>query len=384
MYDPGMISRPALEGVVRSALRESPVVALLGPRQCGKTTLAKRLAGQDRARFFDLEDAVDVARLESPQRTLGALRGLVVIDEIQRVPSLFEVLRVLADRRPTRARFLVLGSASPHLVRGVSESLAGRVRYVEMGGFDVAEAGASSWSRLWSRGSFPRSFLARSERESLAWRNAFVTSYLERDVPQLGITIPSATLRRFWTMVAHYHGQYWNAAEFARTLGTSEPTARRYLDILTGSYVVRQLLPWFENIGKRQVKSPKIYVRDSGLLHALLGIRAATDLWGHPKRGASFEGFAVEQVIRLLGTTESYFWGTHSGAELDLFALHAGERWGFEIKSSDAPTTTASMRSAIETLRLDRLRVVYPGDRSYDLDERIRVVAVAELASELR
>ena len=378
-----MISRPALEGAVRSALRESPVVALLGPRQCGKTTLAKRLAGQDRARFFDLEDAVDVARLESPQRTLGALRGLVVIDEIQRVPSLFEVLRVLADRRPTRARFLVLGSASPHLVRGVSESLAGRVRYVEMGGFDVAEAGASSWSRLWSRGGFPRSFLARSERESLAWRNAFVTSYLERDVPQLGITIPSATLRRFWTMVAHYHGQHWNAAEFARTLGTSEPTARRYLDILTGSYVVRQLLPWFENIGKRQVKSPKIYVRDSGLLHALLGIRAATDLWGHPKRGASFEGFAVEQVIRLLGTTESYFWGTHSGAELDLFALHAGERWGFEIKSSDAPTTTASMRSAIETLRLDRLRVVYPGDRSYDLDDRIRVVSVNELASEL-
>lgn len=383
MYDADMIQRPALEQTVRSALRESPVVALLGPRQCGKTTLARRIVGDERDRFFDLEDAVDVARLESPQRTLGAMRGLVVIDEIQRLPRLFEVLRVLADRHPVPARFLVLGSASPTLVRGVSESLAGRVRYVEMGGFDVTESGLDHWRRLWSRGGFPRSFLARTERESLAWRTDFIASYLERDVPQLGISIPSATLRRFWTMVAHYHGQTWNAAEFARALGTSEPTARRYLDILTGSYVVRQLVPWFENIGKRQVKSPKIYVRDSGLLHALLGLPTPEDLSGHPKLGASFEGFAVEQVLRILGTTDAYFWGTHSGAELDLFMLRDGRRLGFEVKSSDAPTSTPSMRSAIETLRLDRLRVIYPGDRSYDLDDRIRVVAMGDLAAEL-
>jgi predicted AAA+ superfamily ATPase len=339
--------------------------------------------GGDRTRIFDLEDAVDLARLQSPQRTLAAMRGLVVIDEIQRLPSLFEVLRVLADRRPVRARFLVLGSAAPGLVRGVSESLAGRVRFLEMGGFDVTEAGLARWPRLWSRGGFPRSFLAQSERESLGWRNDFITTYLERDVPQLGITVPSATLRRFWTMVAHYHGQTWNAAEFARALGTSEPTARRYLDILTGSFVLRQLVPWFENIGRRQVKSPKVYVRDTGLLHALLGLPTLRALEGHPKHGASFEGFAFEQVTRLLGTTEAYFWGTHGGAELDLFLLHRGRRLGFEFKTSDAPTSTASMRSAIETLRLDLLRVVYPGDRSYDIDDRVRVVALADLISEL-
>lgn len=379
-----MRERKTLEAELRAALRESPVVALLGPRQCGKTTLAKQIVRKAREQFFDLEDAIDVARLEAPQRTLGAMRGLVVIDEVQRQPALFETLRVLADRRPIRARFLLLGSASPNLVRGVAETLAGRVRYVEMGGFDLTESGVDHWSRLWWRGGYPRSFLARTERESRAWREAFITSYLERDVPQLGITIPAATLRRFWTMVAHYHGQTWNAAEFARSLGTSEPTARRYLDILTGSYVVRQLVPWFENIGKRQIKAPKIYVRDSGLLHALLGIGSVRDLSGHPKRGASFEGFAVEQVLRLLGTSDAYFWGTHSGAELDLFAVHRGRRLGFEFKSSDAPTTTGSMLSAIETLKLDRLRVVYPGDRSYDLSDRIRVVSFADLVSELR
>jgi hypothetical protein len=358
-------------------------VALLGPRQCGKSTLARQIVGDERARIFDLEDAVDLARLESPQRTLAAARGLVVIDEIQRQPGLFEVLRVLADRRPVRARFLLLGSAAPHLVRGVSESLAGRVRFIEMGGFDVTETGLDRWRRLWCRGGFPRSFLARSERESVAWRHAFIATYLERDVPQLGITIPAATLRRFWTMVAHYHGQTWNAAEFARALGTSEPAARRYLDILTGSFVVRQLVPWFENIGKRQVKSPKIYVRDTGLLHALLGVETSTALWSHPKHGASFEGFAIDQITRLLGPSETYFWATHAGAELDLFAIRGGRRLGFEVKSSDAPKGTPSMRSAMETLRLDLLYVVYPGDRSYDIDDRIRVVSLRKLATEL-
>ena len=376
-----MIPRPALLQRVRTALRESPIVALLGPRQCGKTTLARQLAAGGREQFFDLEDAVDLARLEAPQRTLAALRGLVVIDEVQRLPSLFPVLRVLADRRPTRARFLVLGSASPSLVREVSESLAGRVRYVEMGGLDLVEAGAERWRRLWVRGGFPRSFLARSERESLAWRESFVRSYLERDVPQLGIAIPAPTLRRFWTMVAHYHGQTWNAADLARALGTSEPTARRYLDILTGSYVVRQLAPWFENVGKRQVKAPRVYVRDSGLLHLLLGLATAEGVAAHPKRGASFEGFVVEQLLGTLGENEAFYWRAHTGAELDFFAIRDGQRLGFEIKTSDAPTTTASMRSAFDTLRLDRLTVVYPGERSYDLDDRIRVVALRELGS---
>jgi predicted AAA+ superfamily ATPase len=379
-----VIPRPEWESALRSALRESPVVALLGPRQCGKTTLARGIVGADRSQVFDLEDAVDVARLSAPQRTLGALRGLVVIDEVQRMPALFPLLRVLADRRPVRARFLLLGSASPSLVRGVSESLAGRVRYLEMGGFDVTEARAGGWQRLWLRGAFPRSYLARSERESLAWRDSFIASYLERDIPQLGISVPAVTLRRFWTMVAHYHGQIWNAAEFARALGSSEPTARRYLDILSGSYVVRQLVPWFENIGKRQVKSPKVYVRDSGLLHSLLGIPDLRGLRGHPKHGASFEGFVVEQLSRLLGGAQTYFWATHAGAELDVFAVRRGERLGFEAKVSDAPTISASMRSALETLRLDVLRVVYPGTRSYDLGDRIRVVAVPDLASELR
>jgi predicted AAA+ superfamily ATPase len=269
-------------------------------------------------------------------------------------------------------------------VRGVSETLTGRVRYVEMGGFDLTEAGESAWRRLWDRGGFPRSYLARSGRGSLAWRDDFVTSYLERDVPQLGISIPAPKLRRFWTMVAHYHGQVWNAAEFARALGASEPTARRYLDVLTGSYVVRQLPPWFENIGKRQVKSPKVYVRDSGLLHALLRISDLRTLSSHPKHGASFEGFAVEQLTRLLGPADTFFWATHAGAELDVLALRGGKRLGFEIKTSDAPRTTASMRIAIDTLGLDRLRVLYPGDRSYDLDERVRVVALHELEAELR
>jgi predicted AAA+ superfamily ATPase len=378
-----VIARPDLDQRVRSALRESPVVALLGPRQCGKTTLARRFAGDRREAFFDLEDAVDRVRLEAPQRALGALRGLVVIDEIQRLPGLFEVLRVLADRRPRRARFLVLGSASPELVRGASETLAGRVRWLEMGGFDVTEVGVERWRRLWWRGAFPRSFLARTESESLAWRDSFIASYLERDVPQLGLRIPSATLRRFWTMVAHYHGGIWNAAEFARSLGTSEPTARRYLDVLCGSFVVRALTPWFENIGKRQVKAPKVYVRDSGLLHALLSVGPAARLDAHPKHGASFEGFVVEELARLLGRTELHYWATHGGAELDVFAIHRGRRLGFEVKTSDAPAVTASMRSAISTLRLDALRIVYPGDRPYDLADDIRVVPVSHLPGEL-
>lgn len=378
-----MIQRVALEHVVRGALRDSPVVALVGPRQVGKTTLARQI-GRGTAEYFDLEDPVDLGRLAAPRLALEGLRGLVVIDEIQRKPDLFELLRVLADRRPTPARFLVLGSASPHLSRGISESLAGRVRFIEMGGFDLREAGSDRFSSLWLRGGFPRSFLARSEARSLAWRSDFIRALLERDVPQLGITVPLPTLRRFWAMVAHFHGQIWNAAEFARSLGSSEPTARRYLDIFTGAYMVRQLAPWFENIAKRQVKSPKIYVRDSGLLHALLSLRTRKNLMEHPKYGASWEGFAVEQVLSLTGQPDAYFWATHAGAELDLLILRDGERLGFEMKCADAPTATKSMKMAIEELGLRSLSVVYPGTKSYRLAPKIEVISILDLPAALK
>jgi predicted AAA+ superfamily ATPase len=294
------------------------------------------------------------------------------------------VLRVLADRRGTPARFLLLGSASPALMKGVTESLAGRVRFIDMGGFDLIEAGLERLHALWLRGGFPRSLLARSEAGSLSWRNDYIRTFLERDIPQLGITVPAQAFRRFWSMIAHFHGQIWNGADFARSLGTSQPTARRYLDILTGAYVVRQLPPWFENIGKRQVRSPKVYVRDSGLLHALLSLRTRRDLMGHPKYGASWEGFAIEQVLSLMRPAESYFWATHSGAELDLLVPQNGRRLGFEMKASDAPTLTKSMAIATEDLGLSRIYVVYPGTRSYRLARSVEVVSIRDLPAALR
>lgn len=380
----GMIRRPVLNKAVQQALRESPVVALVGPRQCGKTTLAREIAQGRAADYFDLEDPVDVARLTTPELALGDLKGLVVIDEIQRRPDLLELLRVLADRRGTPARFLLLGSASLDLMRGVSESLAGRVRFIDMGGFSVAEVGPQHVQTLWLRGGFPRSFLAASENRSVAWRSDFVRTFLERDIPQLGISIPAQTLRRFWGMIAHFHGQIWTGTDFARSLGTSQPTARKYLDILSGAYVVRQLPPWFENIGKRQVKAPKIYVRDSGLLHALLSLRTRRDLMAHLKYGASWEGFAIEQVLSLLRPAESYFWATHAGAELDLMIVQNGKRLGFEMKCTDAPTMTKSMAVAIEDLRLSHLYVVYPGTRSYRLARAVEVVSLIDLPASLR
>jgi len=379
-----VIERPQLERTVRTALRESPVVALVGPRQCGKTTLARQLARGHAADVFDLEDPTDLARLSAPRLALEQLRGLVIIDEFQRRPELFEILRVLVDRPRNPARFLVLGSASPPLVRGLSESLAGRVRFVEMGGFDLSEAGVSRLSTLWLRGGFPRSFLARTDLASLSWREDFARAFVERDVPQLGISVPAQTLRRFWTMLAHYHGGVWNAAELARSLGSSEPTARRYLDILAGAFVVRQLPPWFENLGKRQVKAPKVYVRDSGLLHALLGLRTRKHLLGHPKLGASFEGFAIEQVLALSRPAEGYFWATHAGAELDLLLIRDGQRLGFEIKHADAPTLTRSMQIASEELRLKRLYVLYPGSTRYALSPKIEAYPLVELPALFR
>jgi hypothetical protein len=377
-----LIDRPTPARRIQEAFEVHPCAALTGPRQCGKTTLARQIAADAPAStWFDLEAAVDRQRLATPEQTLGRLRGLVIIDEVQRMPSLFETLRVLVDRPDNDARFLLLGSASPRLVKGVSESLAGRVGLVDLGGFGLREAGTDAWRKLWGRGGFPRSFLARSTQASSLWRRDFVRTFLERDIPQLGITIPAESLRRFWTMIAHYHGQTWNAAEFARALGSSEGTARRYLDILAGAFMVRVLPPWFENLKKRQVKAPKVYVRDTGLLHTLLGIPGEDQLLGHPKVGASFEGLVVEQLVGALETRDVYYWATHAGAELDLLVLRGGKRYGVECKFADAPGTTRSMRVALEDLDLEHLWVVYPGDEGYVLDDRISVLPVAEIGS---
>lgn len=375
-----MISRPEALARLRAALRRSPVVVLAGPRQCGKTTLARKLVAPPSASYFDLEDPVSLARLEEPSTTLSPLRGLVVLDEVQRRPELFPYLRVLADRRPLPARFLVLGSASPALLRQASESLAGRVEVVTLGGFSLAEVGPERLSRHWLRGGFPRSFLARSAADSHTWRRQLIQTFLERDLPQLGVSIPSQALLRFWTMVAHVHGGVWNAADPARSLGLSEPTVRRYLDLLSGLFMVRQLAPWHENLAKRQVKSPKVYVADSGILHALLGIRTETDLLLHPKAGASWEGYVLGEALRALETDEAYFWATHGGAELDLLVFKDGRRIGIEAKRADAPSLTPSMRIALTDLALDHLVVLYPGERSYQLADRVTVLPAEDVA----
>jgi hypothetical protein len=368
-----MIERAAFLKRLSDASDRSPVVALLGPRQCGKTTLARAFGAGRPTTFFDLESIPDQRRLENPERLLGSIDGLAVLDEIQLMPQLFSALRVLVDRPGNRARFLILGSASPALVRGASESLAGRVEFVELSGFDLVEIGVASWERLWLRGGFPRSFLAATAEKSAAWREGFLRTFLERDIPALGITIPAAALRRFWTMLAHFHGQLWNASELARSMGLSDKTVRGYLDLLTGTYMVRQLQPWHENIGKRQVKSPKIYLRDTGVLHRLLDIPDLRTLHAHPRAGASWEGFVIEQALRLVRPDEAYFWATNSGAELDLYFSRRGKRHGIEVKSSEAPKITKSMRVALEDLRLERLWVVCPCREGYEADDRISV-----------
>jgi hypothetical protein len=311
---------------------------------------------------------------------LTPLRGIIVIDEIQRRPELFPILRVLVDRRAVRARFLVLGSASPNLLRQSSETLAGRIETVVLGGFGIDEVGVEPWERHWRRGGFPPAWLARSESASFTWRSHFIQTFLERDVPQFGITIPAATLLRFWTMLAHYHGGIWNAAEAARSLGVSEPTARHYLDLLSGFFMVRQLQPWHANVQKRQVKSPKVYLRDSGLLHALLGVTTHRDLLSHPKVGASWEGYAIEQTMQLMKPHAAFFWATHTGAELDLMLVKGRRRYGVEIKFQDAPTLTPSMRTALSDLKLEHLTVLYPGEQTYSLGRRVTVVPLKEMA----
>ena len=379
-----MLPRPDYLRQLETALARSPVTALLGPRQCGKTTLARHIADSrsaGQATFFDLESAPDERRLENPELALGRLRGLVVLDEIQRLPHLFNVLRVLADRPAAPAKFLILGSASPVLVRGVSESLAGRVEFVELGGFDVAEAGQSNWLELWRRGGSPRSFLAASDDDSNVWRSDFVRTFLERDIPQLGIATPAAAMRRFWTMLAHWHGQTWNAAELGRAMSATDKTVRRYLDLLTGTFMLRQLQPWFENVAKRQVKAPKVYLRDSGLLHTLLDIPDEAALFAHPRIGASWEGFVVEQVLRVLRVRDAWFWGAHSGGEVDLLVRHAGRRIGFEAKFNEAPKLSRSMHRVVELLALDHLFVLCPTRAEYPLAERVTVLPAREIAA---
>ncbi len=367
------------EKLVKAALKRSRVVAILGPRQCGKTTLARQFVPVESINYFDLEDPASLARLSEPETALRSLKGLVVIDEIQRRPDLFPLLRVLADRQPLPARFLILGSAAPSLLKQSSETLAGRLETIGLEGFRLNDLGTEAQPRHWLRGGFPLSYTARNETDSLVWRNQFIQTFLERDMPQLGITIPSVTLRRFWTMVAHYHGQIWNGAELARSLAIGETTVRRYLDILSGVFLARQFPPWFENLGKRQVKAPKVYLRDSGLLHALLGIANQRDLEHHPKCGASWEGYVIEEILKAVKPEESYYWATHGGAELDLLMLKGGRRIGIECKRSDAPTLTPSMRIAMADLHLDELTVVYPGLKTYSLADKIKVAPLSQL-----
>jgi len=369
-----MIERFQYQQKLVTAVQRSPITALLGPRQCGKTTLARAFAQGQQATIFDLESQPDIRRLQNPELALGSLEGLIILDEIQQMPELFSVLRVLVDRPENKARFLILGSASPEIIRNVSETLAGRVEFVELSGFDLSEIGVDSWQTLWVRGGFPRAYLASSEDDSLAWREGFIRTFLERDIPQLGINIAPTAMRRFWVMLAYYHGQTWNASEIARSLSVSDKTARTYLDILTGTLMIRQLQPWYENISKRQVKAPKIYFRDSGLLHSLLELPDRHSLLGHPKAGASWEGFVLVQVLQALRPIQAYYWATYNRAELDLFLPYRGRRYGVVIKFSEAPRITASMRIALDDLQLDHLWVIYPGGQSYPVHEKITVV----------
>lgn len=369
-------------------INRHPVVGIVGARQVGKTTLAREITGsiQGKSHYFDLEKPEDLARLSDPMLGLKDLKGLVVIDEVQRLRDLFPVIRVLVDRPRSPSRFLILGSASPELLRQSSESLAGRIVYHYLYGFALDEIGRKNFKNLWLRGGFPRSYLSRSHAESHEWRRGFIQTFLERDIPQLGINIRSSTLSRFWQMLAHYHGQTWNASEFARSFGVADTTVRQYLDLLTSALVVQQLLPWHENISKRQVKAPKIYIADSGLLHGLLNLRNFRDLEGHPKVGASWEGFVIRQIVRQLktGAEECFFWATHAGAELDLLVIRGRHRLGFEVKRTTSPRITTSMRSALNSLKLSHLDVVHAGESTFPLGEKIRAVAFERLMKDIK
>ncbi len=377
-----MISRPFYRAALNLAIKRSPVTALLGPRQCGKTTLARTFTGQipGQVHYFDLEAPADRQRLQNPELLLTSISGLIILDEIQTVPEIFSILRVLVDRSEHRNRYLILGSASPQIIKNVSETLAGRVEFVDLSGFDLSETAAGAKDKLWLRGGFPRSYLAATDADSMAWREGFIRTFLERDIPQLGLSIPAPAMRRFWTMLAHLHGQTWNASDLGRSMSLTDKTVRRYLDILSGTYMVRQLQPWHENLKKRQVKAPKIYLRDSGLLHSLFNIPSLVDLLGHPALGASWEGFALEQFLRIHQPTEAYFWSTYSGAELDLLLFAGGKKYGLEFKFNEAPKISKSMHVALHDLDLQHLWVVYPGRESYPVHEKITVQAITDIS----
>lgn len=379
-----MIARSRLVESVRQALSRSRVVALLGPRQCGKTTVGGQLLAADSPNYFDLEDPASLARLDEPMTALRELKGLVVIDEVQRRPELFSVLRVLADRVPLRARFLILGSASPTLLRQSSESLAGRIALIQMNGFSLEEVGLAAHLQHWLRGGFPLSYLAEDDPRSSLWRADFIRTFLERDLGQMGFSIPSSTLLRFWTMAAHYHGQIWNNAQIAGSMNIGEKSVRRYLDVLTDLYMIRQLQPWHANLKKRQVKSPKVYFRDTGLLHYLLGVRTEKELWTHPKCGASWEGYVIEESLKAVAPEEAFFWATHQGAEIDLILIKDGHMLGVECKRVDAPRLTPSMRIALDDLKLERIAVVYPGAKRFPLAERVEAVPLDALVEGMK
>ena len=374
-----MVQRNQIRQAIKAALKRSRIVALVGSRQCGKTTIAREFVSQSSLNYFDLEDPLSLARLEEPMTGLKDLTGTIIIDEIQRKPVLFPVLRVLADRLPLPAKFLILGSASPELVLDSSESLAGRIEIIEMNGFSLGEIGFENHKRHWLRGGFPLSYLADSDGDSDLWRKNFIKIVSERDIARLGHSIPSTTIIRFWTMLAHYHGRIWNAAELAQSLGIGETSVRRYLDILSDVFMVRQLQPWHVNIRKRQVKSPKIYFRDSGLLHQLLGIKTMEHLLVNPKCGLSWEGYAMEELIRVYKPDGVYFWATHNDAEIDLLLVKNNCIMGIECKRSDAPKITPSMRIALHDLQLSKIAVIYPGETSYPLSDEIQVVAFKEM-----
>jgi len=382
-----MIERRQELDTIKKLLKRNPVVGIIGPRQVGKTTLAQEFSSQTRtvAVYYDLENPEDEARLADPMLVLKQHKGLVIIDEIQRHPDIFPVLRVLVDRKRTPTRFLILGSASPELMQKSSETLAGRVAYHHLSGFSLDEVDIKEHTNLWLRGGFPRSFLAKSHKESHEWRRNFMRTFLERDLPQLGISIRSTTLQRFWTMLAHYHAQVWNSSEFARSFAVADTTVRNYLDVLSAALVVRQLPPWHENISKRQVKSPKVYLSDTGILHALLNLRTLRDVEGHPKLGASWESFVIEQVIRRLQvhSEECFFWATYSGAELDLLIVRGRIKIGFEVKRTSSPRVTPSMQHAIKDLKLNRLDVIHAGNETFPMKEKIRAVAMRNILKDL-
>ena len=370
------LNRQKFEKKIEDSIQRNPITAILGPRQCGKTTIAREISKLQASVIIDLEDPADFELLlVSPKVFLEQQKGLVVIDEVQRMPDLFLILRVLADQQHSNRKFLILGSASPDLIKNSAESLAGRIGFVDLTGFKLEEAGQGSLRQLWLRGGFPRSYLSVSDEESFQWREAFIRTFLERDINLLGFNIPPITLRKFWVMLAHYHGQIWKGSEFARSMGISEPTVKRYLDILSGTYLVRQIQPWHENLKKRQVKSPKIYIRDSGILHTLLSLQK-DQVVNHVKAGASWEGFIIEQILQKMDTRDYYYWRTHTGVELDLLVFKNGKRFGFEIKYSDKPGISRSMRQAIEDLKLDVLFLVYQGKHPLELEEKIRLLPV--------